>query len=110
MKTSETGCYLVALLFLDFLCSKNDSFLDKIAPQHINVLKSLSEKKPAVVGLVVCFTLATCIEANGCATGSWPVYSLSIAQSRNTGSVSPCQWYLSGTFPVKLYWRLNCCL
>ena len=37
--------------------------MDKIAPQHINVLKSLSEKKTAVVGLVVCFTLATCIEA-----------------------------------------------
>ena len=31
-------------------------------PQHINALKSLS-KKTAVVGLVVCFTLAACIEA-----------------------------------------------
>ena len=29
----------------------------------INVLKSLSEKKTAVVGLVVCSTMATCIEA-----------------------------------------------
>ena len=28
--------------------------------------------------------------SHGCATDSWPVYSLSIAQSRNTGSVSPC--------------------
>ena len=59
MKTSETGCYLVALSFSDFLSSRNDSFLDNIAPQHINVLKSLTEKKPAAVGLVVCFTLAT---------------------------------------------------
>ena len=45
MTTSETGCYLVALSFFDFLSSRNDSFLDNIAPQHINVLKSLSEKK-----------------------------------------------------------------
>ena len=45
MKTSETGCYLVALSFFDFLSSRNDSFLDNIVPQHINVLKSLSEKE-----------------------------------------------------------------
>ena len=59
MKTSETGCYLMALSFLDFLSSRNDSFLDNIAPHHSNVWKSLSEKKTAVVGLVLCFTLAT---------------------------------------------------
>ena len=62
VKTSETGCSLVALFFLDFLSLRTDSFLDNIAPHHISVLKSLFVKA-AVVGPVACFTVATCIGA-----------------------------------------------
>ena len=62
VKTSETGCSLVALFFSDFLSLRTDSFLDNIAPQHISALKSLFVKA-AVVGPVVCFTLATCTGA-----------------------------------------------
>ena len=53
----------MALFFLDFL-SLTDSFLDNIAPQHISVSKSLFVKA-AVVGPVVCFTMATYIGAMG---------------------------------------------
>ena len=54
VKTSET----VALFFLDFLSLRTDFFLDKIAPQHISILKFLFVKA-AVFGPVVFFTLAT---------------------------------------------------
>ena len=60
--TNETGCSLVALFFIDFLSLRTDSFWDRIARQHISVLKSIFVKA-AVVGTVVCFTLATCIGA-----------------------------------------------
>ena len=62
VKTSETGCSLVALFFFDFPSLRTDSFLDNIAPWHISVLKSLF-LKAAVVSPVVCFTLATIIGA-----------------------------------------------
>ena len=52
----------MALFFLDFLSLRTDSFLDNIVPQHISVSKSLFVKA-AVVGPVVCFTMATCIGA-----------------------------------------------
>ena len=88
MKKSETGCYMVALSFLDFLSSRNDSFLHNIALQHINVLKSLSEKT-ALVGLVVCFKLAICIEAMDVLLTAGQC-TVCLSQSGNTGSVSPC--------------------
>ena len=85
VKTSETGCSLVALFFLDFPGLRNDSFLDNIAPWHISVLKSLF-LKAAVVSPVVSFTLQWNKHwRHGCATVSWPVSRLSISQFRNTG-------------------------
>ena len=48
----------MALSFLDFLRMRTDFFLDNIAPQHISVLKFLF-LKAALLGPVVCFTLAT---------------------------------------------------
>ena len=62
VKTSETGCSLVALFFLDFPSLRTDSFLDNIAPRHISVLKFLF-LKAVVVSPVVCFALATSIGA-----------------------------------------------
>ena len=51
VKTSEAGCSLVALFFLDFPSLRIDSFLDNIAPRHICVLKSLFVKAAVVIVL-----------------------------------------------------------
>ena len=49
VKTSETGCSLVALFFLDYPSMRTDSFLDNIAPGHICELKSLFVKAVVIV-------------------------------------------------------------
>ena len=49
VKTSETGCSLVALFFLDFSSLRTDSFLDNIAPRHIRVLRFLFVKAAVVI-------------------------------------------------------------
>ena len=78
----------MALFFLGFLSLRTDSFFDNIAPQQISVWKSLFVKA-AVVGPVVQFHNGNMHWSHGCATVSWPVSSLSISQSRNTGQVTP---------------------
>ena len=52
----------MTLFFLDFFSLKTNSFFDNTAPQHSSVLKFLFVKG-AVVGPVLCFTLAACIGA-----------------------------------------------
>ena len=95
VKTSET----VALFFLDFLSLRTDFFLDNIVPQHISVLKFLFVKA-AVVGPVVCFTLATCIGAMDVLLSAGQC-SVCLSHSlRPHGMLH----LASGTFPVKLFW------
>ena len=94
VKTSETGCPLVALFFLDFPNLRTDSFLDNSTTAHlcieIFICKSSCGNSP-----VVCFTLAT-------STGAMDVLL-------SAGQRQVCLSHSSGTQgKLHLVWNFSC--
>ena len=99
VRTSETGCSLVALFFLDFPSLRTDSFVDIIALQHICVLKSLFVKASVVIVLWFVSHWQQALEPGMCycQLASIQFVYLTVQEHR-------VSYTLSGTFLVKLFW------
>ena len=105
VKTSETGCFLVALFFLNFFSLRTDSSLDNIAPRHICVLKALFVKAAVVIVLWLVSHWQQALEP-------WMCYCqlVSVRFVYLTVQELRVSYTLPGTFLVKLFWWLNYCL
>ena len=95
VKTSEAGCSLVALFFLDFPSLRIDSFLDNITPRHICVLKSLFVKAAMVIVLWFVSHWQQALEK--CQQASVQFVYLTFQEHR-------VSYTSSGTVLVKLFW------